>query len=291
MGWLFKGLSLCVLVCVGSAVQAKTSVWKVSDGDHHLYIGGTMHLLAEQDYPLPDAYDHVYRQADNLVFETDMSALQSPAFQASMQRQLTYPAGRSIEQSLSPETLNLLRAFFAQRNVPFDAVKHYKPGLMALSMSMVEFQRLGLTQEGVDNHFHQRAQHDGKDIDWLESPQQQLAFIASMANDDDDALIRYTLDDIKQLPSTLKTMKSTWRSGDMPGLAAISIDPMRDAFPAIYATLIVDRNRDWMPQILAMLEDPDIEFVLVGAMHLAGPDSILTQLQASGYTVEAVSVQ
>jgi uncharacterized protein YbaP (TraB family) len=35
-----------------------------------------------------------------------------------------------------------------------------------------------------------------------------------------------------------------------------------------------------------MLETKEIEMVLVGALHLAGSDSVLNQLKADGFTIE-----
>jgi hypothetical protein len=35
-----------------------------------------------------------------------------------------------------------------------------------------------------------------------------------------------------------------------------------------------------------MLNDKEVEFILVGAMHLAGPDSVLNKLTEQGYKVE-----
>ena len=41
-----------------------------------------------------------------------------------------------------------------------------------------------------------------------------------------------------------------------------------------------------MPQIEDMLKTSEVEFIMVGAMHLAGEDSVLTQLKAQGYSIE-----
>jgi len=50
--------------------------------------------------------------------------------------------------------------------------------------------------------------------------------------------------------------------------------------------LLVARNDDWLPQIQRMLSDAPVELILVGSLHLAGPDSVLAKLTAKGYTVE-----
>jgi len=59
-----------------STAFAEGMVWKVSDGNNELYIGGTIHVLSAADYPLPEVYDKAYRDSDSVVLETDLSRLQ-----------------------------------------------------------------------------------------------------------------------------------------------------------------------------------------------------------------------
>ena len=56
-------LSLCLFTAT-LALQAQSSVWKVSKGGNTLYIGGTSHLLRTSDYPLPAEFDLAYAAAD-----------------------------------------------------------------------------------------------------------------------------------------------------------------------------------------------------------------------------------
>jgi uncharacterized protein YbaP (TraB family) len=72
----------------------------------------------------------------------------------------------------------------------------------------------------------------------------------------------------------------------MQGMADAGITPFKADYPDIYQDLLVTRNNNWFPQIVSMLNDQPIEFILVGALHLAGPDSVLAQLKAKGYKVE-----
>ncbi|MFT7259602.1 MAG: hypothetical protein ACI9MS_001464, partial [Glaciecola sp.] len=53
--------------------------------------------------------------------------------------------------------------------------------------------------------------------------------------------------------------------------------------------LIIQRNNNWMPKIMAMLKDKPTELVLVGAAHLAGKDSLFAKLEAKGYKIEKVN--
>jgi len=80
-------------------------------------------------------------------------------------------------------------------------------------------------------------------------------------------------------------MKQAWRRGDVSKLKELGITPFKNDFPEMHKALLIDRNNAWMPQIETMLKTRAVEFVLVGALHLAGEDGLLTQLSARGYKV------
>jgi uncharacterized protein YbaP (TraB family) len=59
-------------------------------------------------------------------------------------------------------------------------------------------------------------------------------------------------------------------------------DEMRRETPDLYRKLIVDRNQRWAHILAARLKVPEVEFVAVGAAHLAGPDSVQNALSQLG---------
>lgn len=72
----------------------------------------------------------------------------------------------------------------------------------------------------------------------------------------------------------------------MSAMADISLNEFKQDYPDIYNTLLVKRNQNWLPKLEKMMTTPEKEFVLVGALHLAGEDSVLQRLEQKGYTVE-----
>jgi hypothetical protein len=50
--------------------------------------------------------------------------------------------------------------------------------------------------------------------------------------------------------------------------------------------LIVRRNISWTGKIQEMLKGSGVQIIAVGAGHLAGPDSVQTQLEKRGIKVE-----
>ena len=274
-----------LLLVVGLPVHAESSVWAVEKNGNRLFIGGTVHLLTASDYPLPAALEEAYAQSATIVLETDMQKLQSPEFQSSMMRELSYKDGRNLQQVVNKDTYQALERFFTPRGIPMASIIGYKPGMVAIMMTMVELQRLGLAGIGVDAYYNAKSINDGKNLGQLESVETQLDFIANMGVGQEDAMLAYSLEDIEKLPALMQSMKDAWRQGDMEKLKEIGITPFEDEFPAIYKALLADRNNAWMPKIEAMLDTSEVELILVGALHLAGADGLLSQLTSRGYKV------
>lgn len=279
-------LLLAALVVAAPALSA--SVWKVSKGESTIFVGGTLHLLSEGDYPLPKPYEIAFDKASSVVLETDLDAVNSPAFSQQLLQQLSYTDGSTIQSHISEDTYNALASHFASRGWPIESVNLLKPQLVSLTLTIGELQRLGLTLEGVDSHYAQKAKDAGKTLAWLESPEQQLAFIVAMGEDDPDGLIQYTLEDIKTLPENLALMKDYWFKGDLKGMTTDILDVFAKDYPEVYKSILVERNHNWLPHLVSFFDSPEIEFVLVGALHLPGNDGVLALLEAQGYTVEKV---
>lgn len=281
---LFQGVSILALVVVNSAFAA-SSVWKVSDGKTSLYLGGTVHVLAADDYPLPAEFEQAYALADKLVFETNMAELESPEFQQKMLNQLSYSAGQDLTQYLTPETYQLLATYCQSRGIGMQMINQFKPSMVSLMLTMAELQRLNFTGTGVDKYYNEKAVVDGKKLGKLETAEQQLAFIANLGKGKEDELIRYSLEDIKTLPTFMQEMKLAWRDGQRQALIDLAITPLVSDFPDIYQSLLVQRNDNWLPQIEVMFASKETELVLVGALHLVGKDGLLQRLENAGYKV------
>lgn len=264
------------------------SVFKVSKGESYLYIGGTLHLLSEDDYPLPPQYQRAYQDAQTMVFETDLAALSSAEFSQAMLTALTYQDGTTLADTLSADTLDALSRHLNNRGLTLERFMSYKPALMSMTLSMLELQRMGLTSEGVDKYFHQQAKTDDKSIAWFESPEQQISFIAHMGDDNPNAFMRYSLDDLTTLPTLLPVLKESWETGNLDIMFDQSLQEFRAEYPQVFNTLITQRNNAWLSDIEAYLTTPSTEFVLVGALHLPGDVGLLHQLSRRGYQVEQV---
>ena len=154
-------------------------------------------------------------------------------------------------------------------------------------LTQFELQKLGLIgSEGVDAHFSGRAIRDKKESLFLETFEQQLSFIQGMNQLEPNLVIKSGIKDIEKLETVLAELLSAWRSGDLDKLEKIGIVEMKRDFPALYQTILVERNDQWLGEIEGMMLSEVKEFILVGALHMAGPDGLITRLKAAGYTVK-----
>lgn len=265
--------------------QAQTSVWRVSDGDSDVYIAGTVHLLRQQDYPLPDAFEQAYTASQRLFFETDIGAMSDMGLQQRLMQQLTYQDGRTLSTVLDAESYDALAKYVDSIGLPMAMLQSFKPGLLISTLSVLEFQKLGFTPQGVDSYFFTRALGDGKPRGELETIDQQIAMLAAMGEGYESEFVLYSVKDFSQIGESIERIVGAWRTGDMAALSDEFIAPMLADTPELYDSMLVQRNNNWMPQIQAMFNETGTEFVLVGVAHLVGEHGLVEQLQSKGYEV------
>ena len=275
-------LSLFLII----SVFARSSVWKVSDGEHIMYIGGTIHVLRASDYPLPLEFERAYKKAEYLVFETDMAALNDPEFTAALADKMHYKGKTSLRTTLSRESYMALKKYVYSEGYGLYMFERFKPGLLIITLTGMKLEQLGLTEDGVDAYYSLRAEKEGKIQRHLESVQDQIALISDMGEGYEDEMILQTVRDMEALPSMMKWIAKAWREGDVKWIEKQLLTPMIQDFPEVYDAIIKQRNDRWMVKLLSMIREKKTGLVLVGTMHLPGKDGLLEEFRCAGFTVE-----
>ncbi|MDF2177114.1 TraB/GumN family protein [Aliiglaciecola sp. CAU 1673] len=282
---IHRCIACLVLLCCSFLCVAESTLWRISKDGHELLIGGTIHLLSDAQYPLPEEFEKAYQQASRVVFETDMVAFKSPDFMQVMLSHLLYQDEGKLAARLHPDTLVRLTQSLKSKSLSPAQWLQFKPAMVSMQLTQIELKRLGFNAPGVDQHYFERATKDGKPSLALESPEQQVAYLASMGEGMEDKFILYTLDEIDGLAEEMRVMLQAWQTGDLNVLQSRYLVPMKSQYPAVYERLIMQRNHLWVPQIESMLQEPSTELVLVGALHLVGEDGLLAALKSRGYSV------
>ena len=265
-------------------------LWRVDGEGGDLYLLGSVHLLTKADYPLPAAADRAYAEAEELMFELSPEAMRSGEIGAKMMRLGSLPAGETLKDHVSASTWQAVQAYLDGGGyLPLSAVERMQPWFLALTLSVMEMQRLGMDPSlGVEQHFMRMLDSDGKPALGLETVDQQLALFSGLSAEEQDQQLRQSLEQMPEMRADLDRMLQLWRSGDGEGLDRLMREEMAE-FPALYERLIVERNRDWIAPLEAQLADAGDELVVVGAAHLVGPQGVVAMLRARGHAVERMS--
>ena len=265
---------------------SNSPVWKISKGDNYIYIGGTVHILKSSDFPLPLAFNKAYTDSDAIFFEIDLEKTKTTEFQKKILQTLTYDNGKNLKDYISNKTYKELDNYFKNNELQLKPMLAFKPSMAIMTIGMVELKKLGFSESGVDSFFYEKATKDRKYIGSLESIDTQINFLANIGEHNEDRFINYSLQDIKNIPLMMDSIKQSWLNGDIDKMNKEILLPMKEEFPTMYNDLIVKRNNNWMPKIKRMFKIKNNELVLVGYLHLVGNDGLLQQLKNNGYKIE-----
>ena len=279
-------LTTLALAAPSAQTAGKNFLWKVQHGTGVLYLAGSVHALSGDVYPLNDAYQRAFDASDTLVEELDLNEAGMLSAAPALLTKGMYMDGRTFNQVVSADTVALVQARLKGTPFSLELIQSMKPWMVMLMLSAMQVQLAGLdAQLGLDKHFYDKAVTAGKTVVGLETAEFQIDRFDTMPEPLQEQLLRTTLTELDTAQSELRTIVSAWQRGDAAALERTLLGGFQK-YPAAYQSLIVDRNRNWMPQLDRCLARSRPCFVVVGAAHLVGPDGLLKLLQQKGYRLE-----
>jgi uncharacterized protein YbaP (TraB family) len=287
----FRGIVAAVVasVAVGTLsthplAQTRAFAWKATRGQGAVYLVGSVHMLTTDFYPLAPSLEAAFKDSDLLVEEADLNEMLSPNTQFSMLSKGMLPAGQSIDKVVSPATLALINQH-SGGILPLEALKQFKPWFLAMTLEAMEWQQAGFDASlGLDKHFFDRAQSEGRAIQGLETTDFQISLFDGMTSDQQDRFLAETLKGVDKEKASVARLTGAWKAGDAVTIERLVMADVKSD-PVVYDRLLVSRNRTWLPKIEALFSRPRHAFVVVGAAHLVGPDGLVAMLKAKGYQV------
>ena len=258
-------------------------LWKATGRQGVVYLVGSIHALPADAYPLNPAFDAAFKDADLLVEEIDLGDSQGQ-LQALTRGML--PAGQTLDRVLSPGTLAQLNKFSANLGVAAEPLKMFKPWMIVVVLEGLQVMQAGFDPElGIDKHFYDQAQRQGKPVQGLETAEYQISRFDEMTPDQQDRMLADTLKALETEKASFGKLADAWKTGDAATVERVVLTDLKQD-PVIYQRLLVERNRNWLPKIEEFFTRRGHAFVVVGAAHLLGPDGLIAMLKAKGYSVE-----
>lgn len=274
------------------------ALWKATDPEtgNELYLMGTIHVLSEEKFSMPDYLLDVYENSDGIAVEYDIRELEEISGAQELLLKMIYSDGSSISDHISEEAYEAGKKCLSDLGMYSSLLDVYKPGFwlnQIESMAMLSFKNL--SQNGVDAQFLDMAAEDGKEIVSIETLDIQAQALVGYSDEYADYCLRQLPEDLENLEETAQSLGQLydmWATGDMEGLDKLSNDTegipedLLDDAEAYYDIMLYNRNEGMADKAAEFIENGKNYFFMVGVLHFAGDRGVTALLEDMGYTVE-----
>ncbi len=274
-----------LLALAAAPARAQPPVWVVHGPHATIVVFGSVHLLPGSLDWEPSALKEALVHADELWFEIPIDNSSALSAQQAAIRLGVLPNGQTLSAELSPEDRVRLAEAAKTCNLPLPLLDRLRPWYADLALSVSSFKQANAnSDDGVEQKLAAAAPNLPKRA--FETIEEQINFLAGGTEKDQIDSLRETFDEVKEGPVFYRKLLSAWMSGDTRAIEREALEPMKRKAPGDYKTLLVDRNKRWVPVIEKRLAGQGEAVMVVGAGHLIGPDSVIARLRADGYRVD-----
>ena len=281
-------VTIAVLLASGAAGQTRgrSFLWKVQSGSNVMYLAGSVHALTNDAYPLNPAYQRAFDASGALVEEIDLAEADPLSGGLGLLAKGMYTDGRTFSSVVSRDTATQVAQRLKNTPLALEMIQPMKPWMVMLMLEALGAQAAGLDPElGLDKHFYNLATMGGKSVIGLETAESQIDRFDKMPDAMQEQMLKSELAEMDTERTSLRALLTAWQTGDAAAIETMLLSAF-SSNPTAYASLITERNRNWMPQLETCLKRASPCFVVVGAAHIVGPQGLLAMLQARGYRIE-----
>lgn len=292
---------------VVSGEQPGPPLWKVSKGDHVMYVLGTMAPLPRKITWRSREVESVIERAQEIIAQEQVSAnigfFRGMRLLPAAMRARRNPDGAALKDILEPD-LYARWSSLKLRYIGNDkGVEHYRPMVAGFELYQKAVEKSGLTRENVVWPVVRKLakKHDVPineprikvDVD---DPRGLIRDFTEMPREQDIACFAAT---VARLETDLEPMKQralAWSVGDIETLerlraptqeatcldAVTSVPRLQEEFTKIRARAIAE----WMGIVEKALAQNEVTFAVLSMNEILNPTGRVAELEARGYTIE-----
>lgn len=282
-------LALLALPVYADDAGHPVTLWEVAGAKNSVYLLGSIHLLREQDYPLPTILDVAYADAEVLIMEVDMDDLDPLAAQAAFTTYGVLHDDMTLRGLMGEDAYQQAITAADAVGIPLEMLNKTEPWYAAMTIEIMMLSRIGFNPAlGIEMNMMTKATGDGKPIEGFETVEEQIQFLDGMSLQAQRDMLLSTLTESAELGELMDGLIDAWRRGDVDFLQSGMLDDI-EKHPELNKVLVTDRNARWVDRIQDLLDDEDDYLIIVGALHLIGENGVPEQLRANGRAVQQLS--
>lgn len=289
----FCARAICLGILIANIGQAYSEtlapLWQIQSDQNTVYLLGSVHLLSDGDYPLPASFQAAFDDSDALLMEIDLDDLSVLEVAASLAEKSRIKGDSTLQATLGAQRWLEANQIAKQIGLDLADYQKVKPWYAAMLITQHAMRDARFEPRlGVDQFFATQAIRADKPIDGLETFDEQIDFFDSLSTELQIQLLVQTLNDVDEYADDMQLLVERWRSGDVAFLAEELLAGFK-GYPELNDILISKRNAAWLDRVVALTRSNQDYLVVVGALHLVGPDGLNARLTELGLAPKQLS--
>lgn len=291
-----RWLGLLLLSCCGllppaqALAELRAPFYKAERNGQVVYVLGTLHVGRADFYPLRPAIESAVKQSARVYLEID----QDDAGVEQKMAQAMLCQRPCLKEALSESEWTALAQRLGNQDAALRELDKMRPWAAAIVLALGDFAALGLNaQQGVEKRIGRLA-GDGDKTVGLESAEEQIRLFTEMTPAEQKEMLAQWLNmSVRERMNLNLQLVELWKSGDADAMHAWYKEmEMRYGSPTVAQSFerkfLAARNRILVERMLAQTGTASGPFFLaVGALHLGGPEGVLSLLKQQGFQVQA----
>lgn len=293
-----------------SGIQPGPGLWKVSKGDHVLWVLGTLSPLPRKMEWQSQEVRAVIAQAQEVIeppsitVTSDVGAVRSLLLLPSLMKARRNPEGRQLRDEVSPKLYSRWQVLKARYIGSSNGVEKWRPVFAAQELYEAAIRKSGMTLDNVAQPVVRKAARaNGVPMTpvnvkvVIERPKEAIQAFSQETLADTECFTR-TLTRIEGDLEAMRARANAWAEGDVQALRDMPYDSQYSACLAALTGSALARKvglndidsrlrQTWLAATEAAVEKNQVSFAMLPMALVTKPTGYLAALQAKGYEVEA----
>ena len=249
-------------------------LWKIEHKDLKApsYLFGTIHMIPEEDFFLPDGLEEAFEKSERVVFEIDMDDMSDMGSLMGMMSGLMMKDGMTLQKLLTPAEYQEVSEYFEAMGMPMFLLGNVKPMFLSMLAALYD-----------------KANETSKQVGGLETMAYQMSLFDSIPYKDQAVMLLDAVRGTNQESDMFEETVELYKLQKIEAMVAMVGESDENADGNYEDVLLNNRNQNWIPAMKKKMSKASI-FFAVGAGHLGGEQGVIRLLRKEGYTVTPVSV-
>jgi hypothetical protein len=269
-------------------VVANPAMWRVKGVHGTVYLFGSIHVMKPNVDWETAKVKAAYTASEVLYVE--VANLDDAAAAQPLALQFGTDMAHPLSSKISKDDLALLDAAAKSMGMQGEGMlEPMQPWLVSTALELLPMLKDGYDPtSGIDMKLLAQAKAVQKRVLGFETMGDQVHLLADAPQAQQVEMLHKELTELDKTAAEMNDMVTAWEHGDVDKIGKMENDELAAKYPADYKRLVVDRDTRWTATLDGLLKDPATGsvFVVVGAAHLAGPDSVIKMLEKDGWKVE-----